>query len=133
MSIERRKARKFRKKLFLMLSYFLLLGLLIASYYLFNYFKKAVIINPLQEQSISNIDLEKRLKNAQISFSSIVLESDSAYIISLTQGGKAIVSSKKNIDEQISSLQRILRELTIEGKPFKIIDFRFEKPVVEFD
>ena len=67
MSIERRKARKFRKKLFLMLSYFLLLGLLIASYYLFNYFKKAVIINPLQEQSISNIDLEKRLKNAQIS------------------------------------------------------------------
>ena len=133
MSIERRKARKFRKKLFLMLSYFLLLGLLIASYYLFNYFKKAVIINPLQEQSISNIDLEKRLKNAQIAFSSIVLESDSAYIISLTQGGKAIVSSKKNIDEQISSLQRILRELTIEGKPFKIIDFRFEKPVVEFD
>jgi len=44
-----------------------------------------------------------------------------------------MISSKKNIDEQISSLQRILRELTIDDRPFKSIDFRFEKPVVEFN
>ena len=133
MSTERRKTRKFRKKIFWVIFYFIFLGSLILSYYFFNYFKKPIIVNPIQEQTVKEIDLEKSLRKYKISFSSISYDSDSIYVILLTQGGKIMVSSKKNINGQISSLQRILRELTIEGKPFKIIDFRFEKPVVEFN
>ena len=132
MSIEKRKTRKFRKKLFWIFSYFLLLVLLTVSYYLFNYFKRPAIINPIQGQAVNSNDLEKRLRNAKIPFSSVSYSSDSAYVIILSFGGQAIMSTKKNIDEQISSLQRILRELTIDSKPFKRIDFRFEKPVIEF-
>jgi len=34
--------------------------------------------------------------------------------------------------QQIASLQRILRALTIEGKSFKNIDFRFKEPIISF-
>lgn len=133
MSAEERKAYKIRKRLLWYFLFLLFLGLLAVSYYFLNFFSHPLFISPLVEGGSQSFDLEKKLKDKQISFSSIDFNSDSSYAITLAQGGKIIISSKKNIDGQISSLQRILRELTIKGRPFKRIDFRFEKPVVEFN
>lgn len=78
---------------------------------------------------ISNI--EKLLKESNILFSTVVF-SDSSYIINIPNSGQVKFSSQKDIEGQISSLQRILRELTIEGRPFKKIDFRFDEPIISF-
>ena len=132
MSVNIRRAHKVRKKLFWYSLFLLFLGLLIVSYYIFNFFNRSLFVSPLAEGGSQSLDLEKKLKDAKIPFSSIDYSSDSSYVITDSLGHKIMISSEKNIDSQISSLQRILRELTIEGRPFKSIDFRFEKPVVEF-
>ncbi len=113
--------------------YLVFLGSLVFYYYSFTFFKHEVFISPLSKgNSISNNDIEGKLKDAGIPISEIKSNSDSSYEVTYL-GGKITISSKKNIDTQISSLQRILRELTIKGKGFKTIDFRFEKPIVEFN
>ncbi len=82
--------------------------------------------------SISTKQLEMLLLSAKIPFSEITIASDSSYLVKLSSGEDVVFSPKKKIDLQVSSLQLILSALTIEGKGFRRLDFRFEKPVVEF-
>ena len=82
-----------------------------------------------------NIDakkIEKILENNNILFSQVLVLPDSSYQVSIPNNGQVKLSSKKDINRQITSLQRILRELTIEGKSFKSIDFRFNEPIISF-
>ena len=84
------------------------------------------------ESNISMHKIEKSLKDKNILFSSIVALPDSSYLISISNNGQVRLSLAKDIEKQISYLQRILIQLTIEGKPFKNIDFRFIEPVISF-
>lgn len=61
---------------------------------------------------------------------SIEQVSDTSYKVVLSEGEEVYLSSKKSLAEQISSLQRILSRLTIEGKHFVRLDVRFDKPVI---
>jgi len=82
----------------------------------------------------TNVDLvfvEKKLKDKDILFSQVSL-SDNSYLIDIQNNGQVRLSLDKDIDKQIASLQRILIQLTIEGKLFKSIDFRFSEPIVSF-
>ena len=132
MSAKIRRANKIKKRFLWYLLFLLSLELLVVFYYFFNLLSHPLFVSPLVSGVIQGSDLEKKLTDAKILFSSIHFNSDASYAIIDSLGRKITMSSKKNIDQQISSLQRILRELTIEGKSFKSIDFRFEKPIVEF-
>jgi hypothetical protein len=57
---------------------------------------------------------------------------DSSYSVNIPNNGQVILSGDKDINSQIASLQRILIQLTIEGKTFKNIDFRFSEPTISF-
>lgn len=92
---------------------------------------KPLFLSPIGENNNDTKKIEKILKNNNISFSQVSL-ADSYYEIIISNNGQVKISLKKDIDKQITSLQRILRELTIEGKSFKSIDFRFEEPIVSF-
>lgn len=94
--------------------------------------KKPLFISPLGQDSADIKKVEKILKDNNILFSQVVVLSDSSYEVTIPNNGQIKLSSKKDINRQIASLQRILRELTIEGKPFKSIDFRFEEPIISF-
>lgn len=50
----------------------------------------------------------------------------------LKNGESVIFSLEKDIDEQINSLQMILKRFKIEGRQFEKIDLRFEKPVITY-
>lgn len=83
----------------------------------------------------NNIDAEnvqKVLKDNNILVSRVLVLSDLSYEVTIPNNGQVRLSSQKNINKQITSLQRILRELTIEGKQFKSIDFRFDEPIISF-
>jgi len=84
------------------------------------------------EDNISAKQVERLFREKNILFSHVLVLSDSSYSVSIPNNGLVRLSSQKNINKQMSSLQRILRELTIEGKQFKIIDFRFEEPIISF-
>jgi len=82
----------------------------------------------------ANTDLtsvEKILKKNNISFSKVAL-SNNSYLVDIQNNGQVRFSQNKDINKQIASLQRILIQLTIEGKSFKSIDFRFSEPIISF-
>lgn len=81
-----------------------------------------------EEESLKKLSLI--LKRNNISFSSLSEYDKNSFAVKLKSGEEIIFSSQKNLEYQTSSLQVILSRLTIEGKRFSRLDFRFEKPVI---
>ena len=101
---------------------------------------KPLFISPISAHLSSVINeedkftpaLEKRLQEKNIQYSAITKLTGADYKINLTGTGEVIISSQKDLDTEISSLQYILSRLTMEGKAFLRLDLRFEKPVIVF-
>lgn len=126
-----RRQNNFNKKI---AAYILLLGILGACAFFLNTFfvlGKPLFISPIGKISVDAVAVEKILRDDNIQFSEVTMDNNS-YLISISNNGQVRLSLDKDIKEQISSLQRILKELTIEGKSFKMIDFRFLEPIVSF-
>jgi len=131
MSINPRKLKYFKRKVAL---YILLLGILGIFAFFLNTFlvsRKPLFISPIGKIKVDLTSVEKILKENNILFSQVSV-SDYSYLINIQNNGQVRLSQDKDINKQISSLQKILREITIEGKPFKSIDFRFSEPVISF-
>lgn len=114
---------------------FCLFGLLIIIEYIYLNFSlgRSTYISPVaKNQTSKTILFENQLEKSNIKFSTVTASSDGSFIVVLNAGGEVIFSSKKDIRSQISSLQLMLARLTIEGKRLKILDFRFDNPVVSF-
>ncbi len=108
---------------------------LIIEYLYFNFsFGRTSYLNPIAINKVSVISqTEDKLEKAKIYFTSVSLQDDGSLKVELKGGGEVILSSKKDIQNQISSLQLILSRLTIEdGKKLKNLDFRYDSPVVSF-
>ena len=131
------KRNKPKRKLFFTITSLLILIvtlILISVFYPSLIYKKGSLLNPVSKNATreeNNLGLMLGSKN--IDFSNITTLPDSSFDITLKDGGTVIFSSKKDLEKQISSLQLILTRLTIEGKKFKILDFRYDNPVVSFN
>lgn len=87
------------------------------------------------------LDFEKKLSQNDISFNKIYVATSGAYLIAKLDNGPTVYfSNEKPVDLQVRSLHEVLTRFTIDGqsqknnggKEPKIIDFRFDKPVVRF-
>lgn len=67
-----------------------------------------------------------------LSCTHITQEKDGTVHLEIDSGGEVILSLNKDILTQISSLQLTIAHLTIEGRRFKNLDFRFDKPVISY-
>ena len=131
--MKRQKIRKRKKLVKILLAFFILIGfyLILISY--LSHSTKTVVINPLSLKNTKQFDkLSQILTAKNIAFLRIEQESDLSYKISIKDNGVVFISDKKDLSGQIDSLQLILNRLTIEGKRFKILDFRFDKPVISY-
>ena len=129
--LQKKRRRSFKAKLtayILLLMIFGFVIFLINSLFLS---REPLFVSPIGKNNVDTKKIEKILKDNNILFSQVSL-SDSSYEIIIPNNGQVKISLKKDIDKQIASLQVILRELTIEGKSFKSIDFRFEEPIISF-
>jgi cell division septal protein FtsQ len=130
---KRQKKERSRKRLG---AIFVVLGLFIIALFLSYaaFFDKGpIFVSPLsknQETSITRV--EELLKENGIQYESIESGEDRTYLVKLDKKSEVILDSKQKVDEQISSLQLILRQLKIEGRTFKRLDFRYQKPVISF-
>lgn len=91
---------------------------------------KNVAVKPSAKSNDTQV-LSQLLKDRNISFLQVTA-SDAAYIVVLSNGSEIILSSEKELANQVTSLQLVLTRLTIEGKGFSRLDLRFDKPVVVF-
>jgi len=131
MSVNPRTQRHLKKKIKI---YIILVAVLGLAMLLLNFsvtFKNSLFVSPIGKVNTNGALVEKLLKDNKIRFSAIIRQSN-YYSVNIQDNGQVKISQDKNIVEQITSLQRILRELTIEGKPFKSIDFRFSEPIISF-
>ena len=92
-------------------------------------FPKASLISPVSTQSQKSLGAILDKKN--ISYESVE-KLDGYYLVKIKDGGEVLISDKKDLTEQVSSLQLIVSRLKIEGKKFKRLDFRFDRPVIKF-
>jgi hypothetical protein len=123
---------KVRIKLVFAICVVLLITVIGLEFLYFN-FANVSVISPLAKNKTSNLaNLESKLSQAKIPFIGASVNSDGSFAVQLLGGGEVILSSKKEIGSQLSSLQLMLKGLTIEGKKLKILDFRFDNPVVSF-
>ena len=106
--------------LFLLLTGFVWVGKL---------FPKTSLISPVSTQSQKSLGSILDKKN--ISYESVE-KLDGYYLVKIIDGGEVLISDKKDLTEQASSLQLIVSRLKIEGKKFKRLDFRFDRPVIKF-
>jgi len=129
--------RKRKNKLFLRTALYIsvasFLFLLVLSIIFYpSLFKKKTLITPVVKNSkTEELTLSKLLVSNDIEFVAIDLASD-YFNVKLKDGETIYISLKKDVQAQISSLQVILKQLTISGKRFNLIDFRFDKPVIKY-
>ncbi len=131
------KKRSKRKNWFLtsVIIFFLCLSALLTYYLPTHYFfKKASFISPVpvaiggSNDQIEHIRI--LLKKNNIAFTTVSAFPEGSFTVTLAGGEEIFFSQQKNIESQISSLQLIVSRLTIEGKRFSRLDFRFDEPVI---
>ena len=126
-----RRHKHFKRKFAV---YILSLGAIAVSLFFLNVFfvsKRPLFISPVVKTNEDKTHIEKLLKDNKILFSKVTI-SDYCYLIDIQNNGQVRLVQNKDINQQIASLQRILIQLTIEGKSFKSIDFRFSEPIISF-
>ena len=130
----KRAKRESRKKRLILSFIFLLyiatiifLGIFVVYSHFFQ--KYSLLIPIVQEKNILNLDF--LLRNKNIEFESIKKIDD--YFLIKQAGNKVIYfSAQADLQKQVTSLQLVLNRLTIEGKGFKRLDFRYDTPVIVF-
>lgn len=130
--IQTKKQLKKQKKIKIYLGILILIFALLSMvlFYKIIFTKKTLFISPLSSIGFSkNTSFENKLKNAKIDFTRLNI-SKNEYRFDVKGEGLVIMTGTKNIDEQISSLQVILKNLKIKGIRFKSLDFRYDKPVI---
>jgi hypothetical protein len=131
MSTNPRRQKQLKKVVITYIFLLGILGLVLYILYIFIFLRKPLFISPIGKINSDSTSVEKILKRNNILFSGITLTGD-YFVINIQNNGQIKLSQNKDINQQIASLQRILRELTIEGKSFKSIDFRFSQPIISF-
>lgn len=94
-----------------------------------NVYKKVLAAMNISSQTNELVDL---LKKNNFSVTSLSLYEKDAFLLKLETGEEAVLSSKKSLAVQVSSLHLILSRLTIEGKRVRRVDLRFNNPVIVF-
>lgn len=139
----KRRAKQFLQKLLHIFAIFLItFGILLALFRDIFIHPNTSVVSPLSKQVVAQKNpspstdpqttLTQLLKQANIETQSITVASDSSLLVTLSSNQELIFSPQKDIAQQISSLQVITKQLTIEGKRFTRVDLRFDNPVVAF-
>lgn len=130
---KRQKKEASKKKLGTVLVFIGLFMIALSLFFTAYLEKKPKPLSPLSKNQKSvNSALEESLKKKNISFQSIDTANDLSIVVKLDKNKEVVIDPDKDIGEQLSSLQLIIAQLKIEGKSFKRLDFRYQKPIITF-
>lgn len=143
-TIKRRKNSNKKRFILLLVTLIVLAGILFGISYLNTkfYFFTTSYISPIPEAitgkgaALAFIDpkqeMKKKVEEVGVKVVNINTSNAKYYELDLEDGEQIIFSTSKDLKLQVASLQLVLNRLTIEGKKFKRLDFRFDKPVITF-
>jgi hypothetical protein len=87
-------------------------------------------VNGADDEAVFAKKLNVELRKTRIPYTKVDTMDGETYTLYLAEKGEVLLSSKKDLQVQIASLQVIYNRLTMEGKQFRKLDLRFSKPVV---
>lgn len=137
----KRKILRSRKQLFTkvyVLALLILVGAVVGYFIANKLFVKHGYLSPVSKNEFKDTSsqgdaglnmVDAQLKKQKIEATAIKYQ-ESSYVVTLKDGSIIYLSSQKDLNSQISSLQVILSRLTMEGKLFRQLDLRFDKPVI---
>lgn len=79
-----------------------------------------------------SLEFLKKIKGFELEVKSIDINSPSMIRLNLNKS-VVIFTTEKDIDGQINSLDKIIRQFKIEGKSFSLLDLRFDKPIIKLN
>jgi len=134
-SIHKRKARKVNGSLVLSIGIFcVVLSFCMTLFFILRH--PSTLRSPLAQLGIkstsassSDIGLVQFLCNKYNLSCNDIQESGSTISFTIDKG-TIYLSTTKDIEQQIGSLQLTIRALTMEGKEFHRLDFRYDRPVI---
>lgn len=138
-SVHKRKVRKFYGYIFLSSGlFFLVLFVCMSIFWLRTH--SLSVVSPLGTLKAFALSHDSNAVLSQVgdacgkySVSCQNIEFTSQQDITFTINNKQIyISTTKNIPQEIASLQLIIRQLTMEGKEFHRLDFRYDRPVISY-
>jgi len=96
--------------------------------------QEEIILSPGQQNIINVDDAKKILLEHSVSIGSAGYASGSGVFTLKIEGGGPTVYFSENLDfkEQVKLLKRILENLNLEDKDARVIDLRYNKPIVKF-
>jgi len=78
------------------------------------------------------LTLLNKLEEFNLKIKNIDILNEDMILFKLKDGEEIVFTSKKNWEKQIFPIPLILKQFKIEGRNFKRIDVRFDKPIVKF-
>lgn len=138
-SIHKRKVKKFYSYIFLSTGLFsLVLFVCMSLFWL--HFHTISIVSPLGTLKAFALSHNSNMLLAEVSTSCSKYSLSCQNIAFTTQqditftinNHQVFISTSKNISQEIASLQLIIRQLTMEGKEFHRLDFRYDRPVISY-
>lgn len=132
------KRRKERIKKLIFFSGALLIGsFLLGLYFLYPFFQSSISSQKSVQSAFvtatSMEDVKENLSSKRIPYAKIeYTDEGETYKITLKGGEVVKLSGSKDVEAQVSTLQKLLRKLTIDNRQAKQIDLRYAKPVVKF-
>lgn len=137
-SIHKRKARRLYGYLFLGVGIFsLVLALCMGIFYLKRLHQQ--VLSPLaavskivfaSDTDVLGTQVQDMCQTYSLSCKNVVVAKD---IITFTIDNHTItISRSKNIGQEMASLQLTIRALTMEGKGYHGLDFRYDRPVITY-
>lgn len=138
-----RKTTLFKRKLrgtvsLILFSVLLAIGVFGVCFGLWFVFKgHNTIKNPLAKSNQkSTYTIANKLQNlcvqAHLNCTAITINSDNTATITIDTDEQVFFSLQKDLSQQFASLQLTIAHLTIEGKRFSRLDFRFDNPVITY-
>jgi len=78
------------------------------------------------------LNLTEKLQSINLKINSIDIINEDMILFNLEGAKEVVFTSKKEPEKQFFPISIILKQLKIEGREFKRIDVRFDKPIVSF-
>lgn len=134
---EKKRHKKRIKKLIFFSGTLLIGSTLLSIYFLYPLFQNSIASQKSVKSAFvmaNNLeDVKTELSSKKIPYTRIEY-TDEGETYNVTLKGEEVVklSRSKDIELQVSTLQKLLRKLTIDNRQAKQIDLRYAKPVVKF-
>ena len=79
-----------------------------------------------------SLKLIKKMEDLNLKINTVDIENQDMILFNLNDNQEIVFTSKKEVEKQFFPIPIILRQLKVEGRKFKRIDVRFDKPIIKF-